>query len=215
MNIEERLQEEILDGRLSPGLKINISSLKKEYQVSLAPLREALSRLASKGLLDFEQNKGFKVPEVSEQELRDLYEINAHLEALALEQAMDRGGAGWEEEIVASLFQLGKAESRTPNPDYEEWRAADNRFHDALIAGCSPFLIELRKQAHLKTVRYVRIAFGNALCKMPKFSHDHKALADAVLKRDKNKAIELMKSHFREGCELVFKKFNKIKDNHA
>jgi len=207
MNIEERLQEEILDGRLSPGLKINISSLKKEYQVSLAPLREALSRLASKGLLDFEQNKGFKVPEVSEQELRDLYEINAHLEALALEQAMDRGGAGWEEEIVASLFQLGKAESRTPQPDYDEWRAADTRFHHALIAPCSPILIDFRKQAHLKTARYVRIAFGNAISEMPKYSQEHKELADAVLKRDKNKAQKILKEHFQKGCELVLQKY--------
>lgn len=207
MNIEEQLLGEILDGVLAPGLKINISSLKKRYGVSLAPLREALSRLVSRGIVDFEINKGFKVPEVNEQELRDLYEINFHLEALALEQAIDRGDAQWEEEIVSSLFQLDKAEKKEPLPDFETWREADRRFHDALIGACSPVLKELRSHSHLKTARYVRIAFGNALRDMPCYSHEHKELADAVLKRDKSRAVSLMKGHFSSGRDLVLEKF--------
>ena len=209
MNIEERLKEEILDGVLIPGQKINISLLKKRYAVSLAPLREALSALASTGLLVFEPNRGYKVAEVSEQELRDLYEISAHLECLALTQAMERGDFSWEEEIVSSLYQLERIEKRAKTPSFLEWSEVNTRFHDALISACSPVLFELRKLIHMKSTRYVRIAFGKAAPNLDDYHHQHKKLAEAVLSRAKEQAVALMKDHILNGRDLAINCFNK------
>lgn len=215
MNIEEQLLEEILSGTLIPGQKINISSLKKRYAVSLAPLREALSGLASSGLLVFEPNKGFRVAEVSEQELCDLYEISAHLEALALEQSIDRGDDKWEEEVVSSLYHLQRIEKSTKLPSYEEWTAANTRFHDALISACSPVLKGLRKTVHLQSTRYVRIAFGKAVGELGLYHDEHQALADAVLARDKKQAVELMNNHILNGRDLAIAHYNTNRNKYA
>lgn len=215
MNIEERLLEEILDGILIPGEKINISSLKERYGVSLAPLREALSRLTSSGLLVSEQNKGYKVADVSEQELRDLYEISAHLESLALTQSMERGDGRWEEEIISALYHLQRLEKSDTPPSFDEWSDANTRFHDSLIAACSSVLKGLRKTVHLQSARYVRIAFGKALGNLGKYHKEHRALADAVLERNQEKAIHLMNDHILKGRDLAIVQYNKKRNNNA
>lgn len=212
MDIENLLREEILDGVLAPGIKVNISALKKQYQVGLAPLREALARLATTGLLISEPNKGFYIAPVSEQELIDLYQTSAHLESLALSQSIDKGDDSWEEEIVLALYQLEKIELSHQKPTYDKWAQVNARFHHALVGCCSPIVKELRNLLHLKMDRYVRIAFGKGVGKLKTFHKEHKALAEATLGRDPKSASQLMSQHILGGRDLLignFKKNNK------
>ena len=211
MDLESHLQEEDLDGILPPGSKINISALKEKYQVSLAPLREALSRLATTGLLVSQPNVGFSVAPVSEEELLNLYETSAHLESLALSQTLKKGDEAWEEEIISSLYQLEKVELSKKRPSYEVWSGANTRFHDALIGCASDIVKELRASLHLKMARYVRIAFGKAIPHLKEFHKEHQALAQALLKRDQKLADKLMSQHISRGRDLLLAKLKEEK----
>lgn len=209
MSIEEILREELISGALPPGSKINISELKKRHQTSLAPLREALSFLAATGLLRSEPNRGFFVTPVSEAEITDLYETSAHLEALALNQAIKNASSQWEEEIVAALYHLKKVELSLEKPSYDTWVEANQRFHDALIATCSVVVKELRCHLHLKMSRYVRLTYGKAIVDIAQFHQEHQALADAVIKRDCKQASKLMDAHIMGSCRLLLQHFKK------
>ena len=207
MDLDYLLREEILNGELAPGVKINISALKQHYQVSLAPLREALARIETTGLLINEPNKGFYVAPISKEELIDLYQTSAHLETLALSQAIEKGDASWEEGIVSALYHLEKVELSDLKPTYDEWTRANTRFHDALIGSCSAIVKELRALLHLKMARYVRIAFGRAVTGLGVFHKEHQALAEAVLSRDPKLAISLMNQHILSGRDLLLDNF--------
>lgn len=212
MDLDCLLREEILGGELAPGIKINIAALKERYQVSLAPLREALARLATTGLLVSEPNKGFYVAPVSEEELMDLYQTSSHLEALALSQAIEKGDDSWEEEIVSALYYLEKIELGGSEPTYDEWIQANTRFHDALIGSCSVIVKELRSLLHLKMDRYVRIAFGKAVTELGTFHGEHQDLAKVVLARDQELASPLMHQHILGGRDLVLESFKQNRD---
>ena len=61
----DRLREAIISGQLEAGSKINLSKARESFEVSLSPLREALARLIADGLVEFEDNRGYRVAPVS------------------------------------------------------------------------------------------------------------------------------------------------------
>lgn len=205
MDVEVLLREDILGGELEPGSKINIAKLKERYGVGLAPLRETLARLAATGLLKCAPNKGYSVAPVSAEELKDVYEISAHIESLAVLQAIDRGGSDWEKEIISSLYDLKKLELATKKPDFSSWIAANKRFHDALVGACSPIIKEIREIIWLHGQRYVRLAFKEVVLK--NFHKEHQDIADAVLARDKKLAKRLTMEHSLGGMDLHVERF--------
>ncbi|MCH9621635.1 MAG: HTH-type transcriptional repressor GlaR [Chlamydiia bacterium] len=205
MNIKAILREDILSGKLKAGAKINISKLKDQYSVGLAPLREALSRLAMTGLLINEQNKGYTVSSMSLKEFVDLCVASTHIESLAIEQAIENGGEDWEEEIIASLYQFKKLETAKLKPSFEEWSTANTRYHNALIDGCSPIIKELRGLVRLRAQRYIRFLFKEVI--LVDFQKEHEALADACLIRDKKKAKKLIKQHSKKAMEVYIKRY--------
>lgn len=81
------IRNRILTHSLAPGEKINIDQLARELEVSNIPIREALSRLSSEELVEVVPFKGVYVAELSLQDLDELYELRAYLEALATQKA--------------------------------------------------------------------------------------------------------------------------------
>src|SRR5258707_7831769 len=63
--LAERLREAIVSGQLEAGSKINLERAREKFEVSLSPLREALARLISDGLVQFEDNRGYRVAGIS------------------------------------------------------------------------------------------------------------------------------------------------------
>lgn len=81
----ERLREAILSGLLRPGAKLVESQLAKDFGISRAPLREAISALVEEGLIINEPFGGYYVQSLSESGLRDLYGMRRVLETFAFE----------------------------------------------------------------------------------------------------------------------------------
>src|SRR5260370_12700583 len=62
-------RKEIINGTFAPGSKLALKDLAERYQAGVIPLREALSRLCASGFVDAVDQKGFRVAEVSLEEL--------------------------------------------------------------------------------------------------------------------------------------------------
>lgn len=206
-DVLRRLREDIISCLLKPGEKLRFESLRGLYGVSYSTLREALSRLASEGLVTSEGQRGFYVSPISEADLLDIADARVVLELECLERAMTRGKAEWEANILASFHRLDRLEDsmgeelRT-TPDWDDLHM---QFHDALVAAAeSPTLSELRHLLFERARRYRRISA--IVRKEPrKKSNEHRIMMEAVLSRDVQDAKDIMERHIREVAQNVLR----------
>ena len=90
MSITELLREMITRGELPPGKLLRQRDLAKLFNVSPTPVREALRRLESEGLVGSELHRGSHVAEIDVDEQEENYLILAELEALATKLAVEK-----------------------------------------------------------------------------------------------------------------------------
>src|SRR5882757_6786018 len=90
------LQRDILAGTLAPGARLGIVELAQRYEIGATPLREGLSRLVSRGLIVAIGQRGFRVADVSREDLFDITRMRVVIEVEALRLAMENGGDAWE-----------------------------------------------------------------------------------------------------------------------
>lgn len=86
--VREHLLKQMLSGELNSGQSINLAALSRVLAVSVTPIREALTQLQQSHIVQAIPNRGFIIAEVNHEEAKNLYELVAHLEVLALEQSI-------------------------------------------------------------------------------------------------------------------------------
>ena len=86
--VREYLLEQMREGRLNAGDSVNLAALARKLKVSVTPIREALTQLQQSQVIEAIPNRGFFIKELSHGEAKNLYEIVAQLEVLALEQSI-------------------------------------------------------------------------------------------------------------------------------
>ena len=204
------LRRDILTGGLLPGERLRTKALQSRYGLGLSPLRESLQRLSAEGLVVMDEQRGFSVAPVSLAELKDLTLARTALESAMLPLAMAKGDAEWEALIVAAFHRL----SRTPLPTASDpgegarlWEQRHRAFHETLVAGCgSPWLMRLYEQMVDQTERYRMIRLRHLSKRKPvarDIHAEHQALMEAVLDRNLDKSIALMKAHLQATVEAT------------
>jgi DNA-binding GntR family transcriptional regulator len=200
----QRIRSDIVMGRISPGQKLGLDRMRAEYGVGIGTLREILSRLAAEGLVLAEGQRGFEVPPITAQNLRELAELRLVLESHALRRSFADGDVEWEGRVVAAHHKLQATERRllAGERETELWKRYDGEFHQALISACgSRELMAAHSGAFERYLRYLMIAFcfrGEAA------AAEHRALRDAALDRDAGRAIEVLDEHINACLAFVF-----------
>jgi len=119
----------ILDGTLQPGERIVELTLARKLEVSRAPLREALWLLSRQGLVQIRAHHGTHVTQLSEQDIREIFEIRETLETRAALKIRGR----LDLHVTALLKEaLGELEAACRARDMRAFSAADLRFHETL-----------------------------------------------------------------------------------
>lgn len=196
--VYQRIKDDILDGKLAPGLKLRIEFVSERYGAGSSPIREALSRLSSEGIVIRHEQRGFCVAPISLDELREVTTTRCWLETIALRETLANATPQWEDALVLAYHRLSRTKrfliNAEPalNPAWEELHA---NFHEALIANCGSNLLrrycrDLRDQSY----RYRVLA---APAKPPGGEIEHQAIFDAAIARDVERAVELLNSHYR------------------
>jgi DNA-binding GntR family transcriptional regulator len=197
--VYQRIRADIIFGRTPPGQKLRLDRMKAEYGVGVGTLREILSRLTAEGLVIAEGQRGFEVPPVTAQNLRELAGLRLLLESHALAQAFAAGDMEWEGRVVAAHHKLDVIERRMLKGERETelWKRYDGEFHQALISACgSRELMQAHAAAFDKYLRYLMIAF----CFRGETAADeHRRLRDCALARDVGQAVAVLEEHIG-GC---------------
>ncbi|MCH8184395.1 MAG: FCD domain-containing protein [Proteobacteria bacterium] len=205
--IYELLHADLMRGRFEPGQHLRSSLLREVYECGISPLREALHRLASEKLVIGHGHRGFRVPPISGEEIRDITSLRQMLDIEALRRSIEYGDDEWEATVVAALHRLNKATiSMTGDGGADEWEARHRAFHRALIGACeSPWLIHMYDLLYDQTERYRRLRFsGTDRGKLVRdVAREHKKIMDAVLERRADKATSLLSAHLEDTVRYV------------
>ncbi|MGB0847252.1 MAG: GntR family transcriptional regulator [Thiolinea sp.] len=148
MNLYETLRTDILQGVFEPGTKLKMEALKERYNSGVNVLRESLARLSIEGLVDSEDQKGFRIACDSADRLRELTQLRILLECEGVRLSFQQGGVEWESNIVAAHHKLVYMEGKMREDQetyFYMWHQCDYEFHAALIAACGS---ELHQHYH-------------------------------------------------------------------
>jgi GntR family transcriptional regulator, carbon starvation induced regulator len=155
------VERDIIAGHLAPGARLGIVDLVQRYEIGATPLREGLSRLISRGLIVGIGQRGFRVAEVSREDLLDITRMRTVIEIEALRLAMAQGDDAWEAGILSALHQMRRHIERTGNefregaPDFDQLH---KRFHSTLLAACgSKRLLTAHSDLYDQAYRYRRV----------------------------------------------------------
>ncbi len=203
----QRLEADILAGALPPGGRLGIVETAARYGVGATPLREALSRLAARGLVDASGNRGFRVKPVSRDDLADIVRVRTVLEREALRLGIAAGDDAWEGVIVAALHRLKRYVRENPRGFREGEPAFDalhKGFHMALIAACgSPRMLAGCSSLYDEAYRYRRLMMAS-LFDREAFLEAHDSLAEATLERRPAQATALLEAHIASTLRHVY-----------
>jgi DNA-binding GntR family transcriptional regulator len=201
------LRSKIVNKQLKPGERLPEVKISGELGVSRTPVREALRRLASEGLVRIIPNSGARVAAPSVAEVEGAYDVRGYLEALSVHLAcrngIDRRTADRFEEV------LKDEESAFLARDLEANLEANNNFH-RLIADASKniVLIEYVENIILRTNVY--ILFYDPFTEEKNYStEEHRKILAAIMSGDEETADRLMRDHLRHSHAVLEKPYER------
>jgi GntR family transcriptional regulator, carbon starvation induced regulator len=217
--VHGRLRADLMGGRYAPGEALRLEPLMARYGCGISPLREALNRLAADRLVRAVGQRGFQAAPVTLAEMWDVMRLRQKLEGEALAMSIETGDARWESEILAAFHRLAKS----PPPghdraDPDAWERSHRDFHGALIAACSSeWLLHFIGILYGHTERYRRIRFERTMPRklVRDVEAEHRALMDAVLARDKRRAVKLLTEHLDKTANFIAREFAAAESSEA
>jgi DNA-binding GntR family transcriptional regulator len=195
--IANALRTAIVEGALAPGAPLRQDAIARQFSVSAIPVREALRQLESEGWARVELNKGATVAPLSADEAREIYEIRAALESLAIGLAIPAH--------TAATLQRADALCKAAAAETEEslYVSRNKAFHLSLYEPAArPRLFEMIATLHGRGERYLRLKFGLPSYKRAS-DREHAALLKAVRRRDVDAAQSLVTQHLLGTGEML------------
>lgn len=200
--VDARLQAEIALGNLPPGDRVKVNDLAAEWKVSPTPLREAVQRLAARGVLTMSPQRGARVADVSVEEVRDLYGLRVQLEPQALHSSVANSDASHLTGLTGAYVELVGLLERAPSnpPTAFELYNLHRAFHEATMARCtSPWLLRLVGVLMDQSMRYMRYVVDLGAPRL----EEHGRIVECVAAGDADAAATLLTEHLKQSAEHV------------
>jgi len=201
------VEHDIISGALAPGARLGIVDLVERYEIGATPLREGLSRLVSRGLIIGIGQRGFRVADVSRDDLLDITRMRSVIEIEALRLAIELGDDAWEAGILGALHQMRRHIERTADAFREgapEFDRLHKGFHTALLSACgSQRLLAAHSDLYDQAYRYRRVMM-RSFDDGSEFVAVHQRLADRILARDLDASRAMLAQHLHATLDVVY-----------
>ena len=193
--IAEQIRSAIVRGALGPGEQLGEAELAAHFQVSRGPLREAMQRLLSEGLLYSIRNRGIFVTELTFDDVVDIYRSRWVIEGGALDLVLDgRREQTWKalEPAIEEMRTAAEREDATGVSD------GDRRFHEILVASAdSPRLVRAARTLLVEK----RMCLGALQTTYPDLHvqvDEHVVLREAIRTADRDEVRRLLDEHLHD-----------------
>ena len=200
--IYDHLREEILAGRVAPGERLDLGEMVKRLKVSKMPLKEAIGRLASEGLLDVQAQRGTFVSRVDARDLAETFEVRRALEMLAGELAVERVSKADTEQLRALVARMETAASPGEAGRHLE---LNSKFHGLIVElSDNRRLIEmyhrLRAPIQVAGIHYRSESWVNRVAQEQR---EHRAIVRALEQRDAEAVAHAISEHIKRGSKSL------------
>ncbi|WP_114389722.1 GntR family transcriptional regulator [Notoacmeibacter marinus] len=186
--IGRELADRIVTGRIEAGARLRQDHLAEEFGTSHVPVREAFRRLEAQGLVVSEPRRGVRVAGFTQEEVREVAEMRAVLEALALRNAAPH--------LTGAILDAAEEATRAGDRarDVESWEEANRNFHRLILTPCDmPRLLQAIDDLHTASARFL-FSGWRAEWDTPT-DRDHRAILNALRAGDADGAARLLARH--------------------
>lgn len=193
------IQKGLRFGRYYAGDRLVPEDIATEIGMSRMPVREALRRLASEGLVVWRPNRSCVVAGLTLDEIYEIFEMRSVLEGLAVRLAMPHLGADEVDELEALLDRMERSGAKGGS----DWVGRHQEFH-SYICGLSkrPKLIRQIGALHVVIEPYLRIWF-DYVEKPLSAREEHQAIIEALKSKDAKRAEAVMQNHILSTAPLL------------
>jgi len=197
-----QLRDYIVEGDLAPGARIPERELCGKFDVSRTPLREALKVLAAEGLIELLANRGARVRQFSESDIRNLFEVIAGLDfvagRLACERISDEGIA----QIECIHLEMYTHYMRRELNDYFR---LNQQIHQAIVDAAANPVLSANYASANAVIRRLRYAANLNSDRLGDAMREHEAILDALRRRAGEELGLKMFDHMQKKREAVCK----------
>jgi len=200
--VYRELYDGIAAGRYQPGERLDLREIAEWAGTSRTPVREAVRRLESEGVVTSIPHHGFIVSKFPIEEIIELYRIRAVLEGLAARLA----AANLTEANARALRKyIRDMEGALQQGNAEKMLKVNRPFHDIICkAANSPLLYKYIVSLYVQTTRY-RELLSTWPGRPGEIVAEHRALAEAVIAGDAGEAERLARAHHENNARAAVK----------
>jgi DNA-binding GntR family transcriptional regulator len=196
------VREQVLAGRLAPGERVRISHVARELGVSDIPVREAVARLQSEGLLRGEAHKGAVVARLGAHEIEELFAIRTELEALATRRAAQSLTSEQLDHLRELVEQMQTAEREQRAEDYGQ---LNRDFHFAIYDAQDYRRLAAMIRDLWQSTDWCRRIFERDRDSVRLSSDEHAGIYQALRRGDGDAAAALLRRQKQRSCAWLLK----------
>lgn len=194
IELVNRLQSMIVDGKLLPGSKVPEKDLCEQFGVSRTPLREALKVLAADGLISLEPNRGAWVSKVTLEELREVFPVMGALEALSGELAC----ANITDEQIAYVRDLhNEMVQHFKDENLDAYFQVNQKIHEAILEAADNATLSTQYRSLASRIRRARYLANMSQERWQQAIEEHERILEALENREGEKLADILKRHLK------------------
>ena len=196
------IHDRIFSCEYPPGTPLTEEGLSQQLNVSRTPVREAIQRLTSEGLLDVTPGVGLSVSQLRLDDLLEIYELRLGLESLAVKLFIEKRNLSLTEELSNTIALVTKAVEES---DIDLFMEHDMKFHSIIAAGTR----NKRLISSLDNI-YGQINRMSMYVRMDSEIREitvveHKKILDAIIEGDVDAAVTASEEHCMTGRKFYLK----------
>lgn len=204
----DALRRDLIDGVLEPGTRLMIGELQTAYDLGAIPLREALNRLSAEHMVLKSEQRGFSVPPLDLDDYLEIQNARLVIESAALRETLAARSGDWEDRMVVAMHHLVRAGQGEDFLLGDGWADSHRDFHATLISGCRnrrllAYAANLYEQSARYRMRRRRLSSMRPPARAS-LVDEHRAIVDAALAGETERAVALLVEHYRRSVEIVY-----------
>ena len=185
--------EDIIEARISPGMRLEENELAERYNVSRTPIREALRLLAATGIVELRPRRGMVIASVTPDHLQEILEVVADMEASAARYAALRM-TNAERQQLSLAHERICATVKADNP--VEFDRLNRELHGLVWSGAHNVVLrDSIERTRLRIIPYTRVEFMKLHSRMAVSHSQHELFVQAIVGGDAEAAYFMMRYH--------------------
>jgi len=198
--VYQRLRHEILWGTMKPGSILSLRTLSEQFGVSPMPVRDAVRRLATEGLVEVSPRSSTRVARISPEGVKEVFEVRSRLEALAARLATRHLTSA----DISHLKQLSnKLDQAAPTNSAEEWHRLNQELHLLIFRKCGNSLLQrMTQDLWEQNFRLFTSRVATQVRFRLRRSKEHRRIVNAIMRCDPDEVEAAWRDHvWQSGIE--------------